>query len=191
MHQKIAIIGKGNVGTVLKDGLVSAGFQVRSAKKGHVAAAVDWADVIYLAVPFVAIQETVREIGATANGKIVVDVTNALTPELQLAIGFSTSGAEELQKLLPHAKVVKSLNTVFVQHMAQGKLKDQRLTVFAAGNDSDARHLVLQIAKALGFDAVDGGPLQNARHLEAMGYFTILLGYVLGNGPDIGFKLVR
>ena len=120
MNQKIAIIGKGNVGKALENGFVSAGFQVRIAKKGQVVSATEWADVIFLAVPFIAIEETVREIGATADGKVVVDVTNALTPEMQLALGYSTSGAEELQKLLPHAKVVKSLNTVFAQHMALG-----------------------------------------------------------------------
>ena len=63
--------------------------------------------------------------------------------------------------------------------------------MFAAGDDAEARQLVLQLTKALGFDAVDGGPLQNSRHLEALGYFNILLGYVLGNGPNIGLKLVR
>lgn len=191
MNQKIAIIGKGNVGKALENGFVSAGFQVRIAKKGQVVSATEWADVIFLAVPFIAIEETVREIGATADGKVVVDVTNALTPEMQLALGYSTSGAEELQKLLPHAKVVKSLNTVFAQHMALGSLHEQPLTVFAAGDDAEARQLVLQLTKALGFDAVDGGPLQNSRHLEALGYFNILLGYVLGNGPNIGLKLVR
>jgi hypothetical protein len=35
------------------------------------------------------------------------------------------------------------------------------------------------------------GPLKKARHLESLGYFNIQLGYVLGNGPDIGFKLAR
>jgi 8-hydroxy-5-deazaflavin:NADPH oxidoreductase len=33
--------------------------------------------------------------------------------------------------------------------------------------------------------------LQNARSLEALGYFNIQLGYVLGNGTNIGFKLVH
>jgi hypothetical protein len=36
---------------------------------------------------------------------------------MQLALGFSTNGAEELQKKTPDAHVVKAFNTVFAQHM--------------------------------------------------------------------------
>jgi predicted dinucleotide-binding enzyme len=42
-----------------------------------------------------------------------VDVTNALTPQFSMAAGFTTSGAEELQKTLPGARVVKAFNTTF------------------------------------------------------------------------------
>lgn len=41
------------------------------------------------------------------------------------------------------------------------------------------------------FDAVNAGPLSNARHLESLGFLNIQLGYVLGNGPMSGFKYVR
>ena len=191
MKQKIAIIGTGNVGSALKKGLTRAGYEVRATKKDQVVADASWADVIMLAVPFGAIQDVASELKTVADGKTVVDVTNALTPDMQLAIGFTTSGAEELQKALPRAHVVKSFNTVFAQHMSEGSVAGQQLSVFAAGNDEAARKAVLELGKAIGFDAIDGGPLQNARSLEALGYFNIQLGYVLGNGTSIGFKLVH
>jgi predicted dinucleotide-binding enzyme len=150
-----------------------------------------WADIIILAVPFAAIPDVTREMQTAADGKTVVDVTNALTPDMQLALGFSTSGAEELQKALPRARVVKAFNTVFAQHMSRGSVVGQQLSLFAAGDDAAARKAVLELGKAIGFDAIDAGPLKNARHLEALGYFNIQLGYVLGHGPDIGFKLVH
>ncbi|MES2355243.1 MAG: NADPH-dependent F420 reductase [Pseudomonadota bacterium] len=191
MKQKIAIIGTGNVGSALQKGLTRAGYEVRTAKKGQVFGAAAWADTILLAVPFGAIQDVARELETAADGKTVIDVTNALTPDMQLVVGFTTSGAEELQKALPRARVVKSFNTVFAQHMSEGSVAGQQLSIFAASDDEAARKVVLELGKAIGFDAIDGGPLKNARHLEAFGYFNIQLGYVLGNGPNIGFKLVH
>jgi predicted dinucleotide-binding enzyme len=69
--------------------------------------------------------------------------------------------------------------------------RPQQLSLFAAGDDAAARKAVLELGKAIGFDAIDAGPLKNARHLEPLGYFNIQLGYVLGHGPNIGFKLAH
>lgn len=132
-----------------------------------------------------------RALENAVNGKMVVDVTNALTQDMQLAIGFSTSGAEELQKKMPAAYIVKAFNTVFAQHMDKGSARGQQLTMFAASDDKQARNTVLELGRAIGFDAMDAGGLRNARQLEALGYFNIQLGYVLGNGTDTGFKFIH
>lgn len=159
--QKIGIIGSGNVGSALARGLKSADYEVRSTEedKEVIRQTGQWAEVIILAVPFGALDEVVETLGDGVRGKIVVDVTNALDENSALALGFSTSGAEELQKKMEWARVVKAFNTVFAQHMDSGRLKDQRLTVFAAGDDEEARVAVLEMAKSIGFDAVDAGPL--------------------------------
>jgi hypothetical protein len=193
MKVKIAVIGKGNVGSALKSGLERAGHEVRTAGKdpANVRDAAAWGEVIILAVPFPAIEETVRELGDSVRGKIMVDATNALTADYQLALGFSTSGAEELQKKAPNAKVVKAFNTVFAQNMATGQVKDEALTLFVAGDDAGAKEQVLALGKGMGFDPVDAGPLKNARWLETLGYLNIQLGYMLKMGTQIGFKLVH
>ena len=190
MSPKIAILGTGKAGSALQAALSRAGHEVRSAKRGQIVWAASWADVIVLAVPFAAIPEVARELGAAADGKTVVDVTNSLTPDFQLAMGFTTSGAEELQKALPRANVVKAFNTVFAQHMSTGKVNGEVLTAFVAGDNEAARKAVLQLARAIGFDAVDTGPLKNARYLEPLAFLNIQLSWVLGNGPDVGFKFV-
>ncbi len=191
MTTKVAIVGSGNVGKALRDGLSRNGYEVRSAGRGQVVAATSWADVVILAVPFVAMQDVALELQSAAHGKTVIDVSNALTPDMQLALGFSTSGAEELQRAIPKSHVVKAFNTVFAHHMARGSAAGQQLSVFAAGDDAAARKVALDLARSLGFDTVDSGPLKNARHLEALGYFNIQLGFVLGLGAGIGFKLVH
>lgn len=193
MKRKVGIIGQGNVGSALERGLSRAGHDARAV--GNDAAAVRecgaWADIVVLAVPFSAVDDAVGELGETIAGKPLVDVTNALGKDHELALGYSTSGAEELQKKAPRARVVKAFNTVFAQHMDRGRLDCEQLTAFCAGDDEDAKAQVLDLARDIGFDAVDAGPLVNARWLEALGYLNIQLGYGVQMGPAIGFKLVH
>ncbi len=191
MKTKIGIIGDGNVGSALRRGLEKAGYDVRAVGKGQVAETGRWAEVIMLAVPYGAINDVVAELGDGISGKTLVDVTNALTEDMKLASGCTTSGAEALQQKAPRAKVVKAFNTQFAQRMDNGGVEGQPVSVFVAGDDAGAKQQVLQMARDIGFDGVDAGPLQNARLLEPLGYLNIQLGYVLGLGTDIGLKLVR
>jgi predicted dinucleotide-binding enzyme len=190
---KIGIIGTGNVGSALQRGLARAKNEVRAAgsDKTEVRNAVEWADVVILAVPFGALDDVAGTIAPLVKGKTVIDVTNALTKDMSLALGYTTSGAEELQKKLPGARVVKAFNTQFAQHMDSGRLADQRLSVFVAGDDADAKRTTMDLAAAIGFDVIDAGPLANARLLEPLGFLNIQLGYALGLGTQIGLKLVR
>ena len=190
---KISIIGDGNVGSALARGLEKAGHSVSTVGKdpARVAQVATTGEVVILAVPFGAHDDVAATIRAAVNGKPVVDVSNALTPEFKLALGYSTSAAEELQKKLPGAKVVKAFNTVFAGTMNSGKVKGEQLTAFIAGDDADAKQTVLNLARGIGFDAVEAGPLANARLLEPLGFLTIQLGFVLGLGPEIGVKLVH
>ncbi|RKG91147.1 NADPH-dependent F420 reductase [Corallococcus terminator] len=86
---------------------------------------------------------------------------------------------------------VKAFNTVFAQHMDTGHVKGEKLSLLVAADDASAKERVLGLGRDLGFDAIDAGPLRNARWLESFGYLNILLGYVQKLGPDIGFRLVR
>lgn len=190
---KIGIIGNGNVGSALSRALKRAGNEVKATGRDRTAIheAVEWADVVVLAVPYGALGELVKDVGSMLDGKIVIDTTNALTPKMELAVGFTTSGAEELQKQLPKARVVKAFNTVFAQHMDSGRLIDRPLTAFVASDDAEAKKVVLELARGIGFDGLDSGPLKNARLLEPLGFFNIQLGLKLGYGPQIGFKLLQ
>ena len=59
------------------------------------------------------------------------------------------------------------------------------------GKREPARKQVVALARSIGFDPVDSGPLKNARLLEPLAYFNIQLGYGLGMGTQIGFKLLQ
>lgn len=148
-------------------------------------------DVVIIAVPYLAVKETVERVGSsTFDGKTVVDVTNILGKNYEWAIGFSTSGAEELAKMLPEAKVVKSFNTVFAENMSEGNINGEILNLFVAADDGNAKKFVMKMWSDIGFEPVDAGDLKSARYLEAMGIFLINLGYGLKMG-NVGFKVVK
>jgi len=62
-----------------------------------------------------------------------------------------------------------------------------------AADDPKAKEAIRTLCRDIGFDAVDAGPLANARLPEPMAYLNIQLGYVInkGMGAGIGFSLVR
>ena len=191
---KIAIIGKGNVGSALESGLSRTGHEVRAVGRDPdaVAAAGEFAETIILAVPFGEVGNAAGALGGSASGKVVIDATNALTPAMELAVDSSTtSGAEELQKKLPDAKVVKAFNTTFATAMATGQVNGEPLAGLVAADDADAKSQVLSLVQQLGFDPIDAGPLANARLLEPLALLNIKLGFVQGYGPNSGFRLVH
>ena len=191
---KIGIIGKGNVGSAIGKGLTRKGHQV---KYGHrdpkepVVDAAKWGEVIILAVPHEAVEDAVKEIGSVVDGKALLDVTNAVTENLDLAIEGSSSAAEELQKLLPKAHVVKAFNTVFAVNQSTGKVGAEQLTLFVAGDDKKAKQTIMQLGKDIGFEPVDAGMIKSARYLEAMAALLMNLAFPLGMGTGIGYKLVK
>jgi 8-hydroxy-5-deazaflavin:NADPH oxidoreductase len=156
-----------------------------------VAAAAGWGEVIILAVPHDAADDARENIRQYADNKTVIDVMNAIGEGMELGISCTTSTAEETQKKLPKAHVVKAFNTVFAPNQSTAKLDDEQLTAFYAGDDAAAKQTVAQLTHDMGFDPVDCGPLRNARSLEAMGNMLINLAFKYGMGNGIGYKLVK
>ncbi len=190
---KIAIIGKGNVGSALCQGLSKK----HETKFGHrdpvepVADAAKWGEIIILAVPHENADDAREAIKPYADGKVVIDVMNAIGPHMDLGISCTTSTAEETQKKLPNSRVVKAFNTVFAINQSTAKVGSEQLTAFIAGDDLKAKQTVAQLTKDIGFDPVDCGPLQTARALESMGNLIINLAFKYGMGNKVGYKLVK
>lgn len=188
----IGIIGDGNVGSNLQKGLSRAGYDVKTS--GHEPEKVQKlakdSDVLILAVPSTELKNVLDEFDGAHNGKVLVDVTNVVTGDFEYAGRLEQSKAEELQTWAKDAKVVKAFNTVFAPTMSEGQANGDRLSVFVAGDDERSREIVRTMAQDVGFDAVDAGPLKNARYLETLGYLNMTLGMKQNQG-NVGFRLVR
>jgi NADPH-dependent F420 reductase len=166
----------------------ATGGKARAASPAEAAA---HGEVVLLATPWAATRAALRGAG-DLSGKVLVDATNPLAPDLSgLALGHTTSAGEEVARWAPGAKVVKAFNTIGAQHMADPRFGTQSASMLICGDDAAAKKTVLGLAEVLGFDPVDAGPLTQARLLEPLAMLWISLAYASGHGPDIAFKLLR
>jgi predicted dinucleotide-binding enzyme len=203
---QIAIIGAGNVGSALATGWRKAGHQVsyalkeatgknaeRARREGFEILAMGEAarhgEVIVLAVPWGGVSDAVKALG-DVSGKVLVDATNPLTPQLELALGFSDSAGESVARLAPKAHVVKAFNTTGADNMAAARDFKTKPIMPVAGDDAGAKAKVIELAEDLGFEAVDAGPLKVARLLEPMAMFWIKQAFA-GRGTNFAFALPR
>lgn len=148
-------------------------------------------EVVVLAVPWQAVTEVLKEAGPLP-GRTLIDLTNPLRTDAPgLAVGHTTSGAEEIAKLVPAARVVKAFNHVYWENLDSRKFMTQRPSLFYCGNDQEAKRLTARLAEDLGFEAIDAGPLHSARYLEPLASLWIQLANDCGMGPDITFALLR
>ena len=207
----IGIIGSGNVGGTLgtrwakaghdivygtrdpqandiKQLLAQAGGKARAATLQEAARA---SEVLLLAMPWSATQSVLEGLGDLA-GKTLIDATNPLLADLSgLEIGTATSAAEKVAAWARGAKVVKAFNTVGANIMANPSFGAERPALFYCGDDATAKQTTKQLAETIGFEALDAGPLTQARLLEPFALLWISLAVKYGYGPDIAFKLLR
>jgi predicted dinucleotide-binding enzyme len=152
---------------------------------GSYSDAVADADVVILAVPWTAVDQTLPQLG-DLSGKTLIDITNPYTAEGLVPLE-GTSTAEEIQKKVPNARVVKGWNHVYGQNVTRAAVDGVASSVLIAGDDAAAKETVSRIARDMGFDPVDVGELSATRHLER------LLGHLggLGLGVDRPLKVLQ
>jgi NADPH-dependent F420 reductase len=192
--ETIALIGTGNVGGALGRRFAENGHTVVYGSRdpgqadvvalveitGHGAVAVSPAEaatrsrVVVLAVPWSATEDVVRGLG-DLSGKIIVDPTN---PRVMAADGFADyppaleqdSNAERIARLAPGAEVVKAFSTLGFETMLDPAVAEGPVTIPLVGDDRAAKALVGDLAREIGLEAVDVGPLRHARIIEGLHY---------------------
>jgi len=190
--ETIALIGTGNVGAALGRRFAEQGHTVVYGSRtpaaadvaelvrvtGHgavalaPAAAAAGSHVVVIAVPWTAAEDVVRGLG-DLSGKVLVDPTN---PRVMAADGFADyppladSNAERMARLAPKAHVVKAFSTLGAETMLDPSLAKGPVTIPVVGDDREAKAVVAGLARAIGLEAVDVGPLRHARIIEGLHY---------------------
>lgn len=153
----------------------------------HATGAAESVDAVIVATGYADAVPALQAVG-NLQGKVVIDITNPLTPDyMGLTLGHDTSAAEEISRALPGAHVVKAFNTLFAQVLAEGADFGQGrvATVFVASDSERASQTATVIAESMGFAVQAAGGLHNARYLEPLAGLNIYLGYGAGLGTSI------
>jgi predicted dinucleotide-binding enzyme len=80
------------------------------------------------------------------------------------------SNAERIARLAPDAHVVKAFSTLGAETMLDPTLAGGPVTVPIVGDDRAAKERVAVLAREIGLEAVDVGPLRHARIVEGLHY---------------------
>src|SRR5262245_24257156 len=212
---KIGILGTGMVGEALGAKFTQLGHQVKlgsrtadkeSAAKWAEAAgstaslgtfneAADFGEMVFICLKGAVFLEVAKGLGAKAlDGKVVVDVSNPLDfshgMPPSLSICNTNSLGEEVQKAVPSAKVVKTLNIVNCEVMVD-PAKGGHPTMLLCGNNPGAKSTIVGLLESFGWkDIIDLGDITRARGTEMLLPIWLNLFGVIGN-PRFGFKIVR
>jgi predicted dinucleotide-binding enzyme len=188
--EEIAVLGTGMMGSALGPRFAAAGHKVtygtRDAGRERIvdlvaatgngaralshAEAVAGADIVVIAVPYKVVDAVVSALGDALDGKIVVDITNAIenADDGLPMLAVETSGGEILQARLPRARIVKAFNTVGFHVVAEPGRAPGGVSVPVASDHDDARARVLALVEDIGFAPFDAGPLRFSRTLERL-----------------------
>jgi predicted dinucleotide-binding enzyme len=202
----VGLIGSGNIGGTVARLAVAAGYEVvlsnsrgpetlkelvedlgpraRAAVAAEAGAA---GDLVVVTIPLHAYRRVPVEPLA---GKVVIDTDNyypqrdGQIPELD---NESTTTSELLQRHLPASKVVKAFNNIYFKHLlslARPTRAPDRSALPIAGDDAEAKATVTAFLDALGYDAVDAGPLAEGWRFQRD--TAAYAGLYSGQGPDTG-----
>ena len=203
--RKMAFLGGGKVGRTLSAGLARHGHQVMigsrdpesvqiaewqaqvgpAASAGTYPEASAWADWVFMCVPGTAVETAILLAGKGAlDGKLVIDVTNAMTTvdddHITLSWGVDDSAAQHIQRAVPTARVVKAFNTTGVNSMVDPDVPCPPPSMPICGNDAEAKADVAELLRDVGWEPVDLGMIHSAAMIEAMTLAWVQYGRTTG-----------
>jgi predicted dinucleotide-binding enzyme len=209
---RVGILGSGLMGGKLGTIFARAGHEVRfsyarnktklerlardadgPARAGTPAEAVRDADALLLAVHWSRLDDVLKQAGDLSDRIILTCSLPMNDDDTALVIGHTSSGAEELAKKLPYARVVSAFNTV-PSEVLFGVFESRRRTrpsLVYCGDDVGAKQVAAELIRDARFDPVDAGPLETARYTEPFALLVAQLAYEGKGGPELAYRFER
>jgi hypothetical protein len=154
-----------------------------NARAGTPAEAAKDADALLLAVHWSSVDDVLKTAG-DLSGKVVITCSLPMDEnDSGLVVGLTSSGAEELAKKVPKARIVSAFNTLPSEVLfAVFERRDSganRPSQVYCGDDAKAKEVAAGLIRDVGFEPIDAGPLRIARYTEP---FTLLIGQLAYTG---------
>ena len=168
-----------------------AGVRARAGTPGEAA---EQADALLLAVHWSRFDDVLKQTG-DLSGKVVVTCSLPMKDDDSgLVLGLTSSGAEELARKIPKARVISAFNTVpseVLFSVYEARRKATRPSLVYCGDDSSSKRVAAGLIRDAGFDAVDAGPLRIARYTEPFALLVGQLAYEVKGGPELAYRFER
>lgn len=210
---RIGILGSGLMGGKLGRIFARAGHQVvfsysrsrqklerlardagENARAGTPREAAQDADVLLLAVHWNRVDDVLRQAG-DLSGKVLVTCSLPMNDDdSALAVGYTSSGAEELAKKASDARVVSAFGTVpseVLFAVFEARKRKRRPSMIYCGDDENAKETAARLIRDVGFDPEDAGPLEMARYAEPFTLLVARLAYEADGEPALAYLFER
>ncbi|MEA2599505.1 MAG: 8-hydroxy-5-deazaflavin:NADPH oxidoreductase [Acidobacteriota bacterium] len=162
-----------------------------NARAGTPREAAQEADALLLAVHWSRMDDVLAQAG-DLSGRVIVSCSLPMNADdTGLVIAHTTSGAEELAKKVPEARVVCAFNTVpseVLFGVFEARRKAVRPSLVFCGDDSGSKGIAAELIRDAGFDPVDAGPLRIARYTEPFALLVGQLAYEGTEGPELAYR---
>lgn len=129
------------------------------------------------------------------SGKVIVSCSLPMNDEnTELVVAYTSSGAEELARRAPGARIVAAFDTVpsevlFSVFAARNKVP--RPSLLYSGDDPNAKKVAAGLIRDVGFEPVDVGSLRIARYTEPFALVVAQLAYDGDGSPELVYRFER
>jgi predicted dinucleotide-binding enzyme len=166
----------------------------RHALAGTPREAAQGADALLLAVHWSRLDDVFEQAG-DLSGKVIVSCTLPMNEDnSDLVVAHTSSGAEELARRIPAARVVGAFGTVpseVLFDVFERRRRRERPSLLYYGDDRRAKKVAASLIADVGFDPVDAGPLRIARCAEPFTLLVAELAYERKGGPRLAYRFER
>jgi len=165
-----------------------------NARADSVSAAAAAAEALLLAVHWSRVPEVLHQAG-DLTGKVVLTCSLPMNDDdTELVVGRSSSGAEELARMIPRAKVVSAFGTVpseVLFAVFAARRRARRPSLVYCGDARAGKTVAARLIEDVGFEPVDAGPLRIARYLEPFTLLVAQLAYQGRGGAHLAYRFER